>query len=127
MTLLVLLGSLIFSATATAEWNPRPTGYVLTEPSIVRSIEDGRVAVEKVKGLEARIDATEGALINIENQVRVISASLATAQTQVAQVPGLIKQVEADFAKTLKKEKAKSTGTGIVIGLFAAGAAALIF
>jgi len=83
--------------------------------------------VEKTKGLEARVEATEGALTNIQDQVKVISISLATAQTQVAQVPDLIKQVEADFAKTLKKEKGKSTTSGIVIGLFAAGAAALIF
>lgn len=126
-TLIVSLGSLIFSVTASGEWKPRPTGYVLEEPSIVGSVEDGRVMVEKTKGLEARVDATDEALERIEAQVKVISSALAEAQGQVAQVPDLIKQVEADFAKTLRKEKAKSTATGLTIGLIFGIGGALLF
>lgn len=113
-------------ATASGEWNARPTGYVLEEPSIVGSIEDGRVAVEKIKGQEARIEATENALIKIEEQVRIMSIAHAETQKELKQIPDLIKQVEADFAKTLRKEKAKSASSGLLIGLIAGVGGALL-
>lgn len=83
--------------------------------------------VEKTKGLEARVDATEEALMKIEDQVKIMSTAMAESQKQIEQIPDLIKQAEADFAKTLKREKAKSTTVGITIGLILGGAAALIF
>lgn len=126
-TLTVLLGSLMISATANGEWKAHPAGHTLSEPSIVGSIQDGRVLVEKTKGLEARVDATEEALMKIEDQVKIMSAAMAESQKQIEQIPDLIKKVEADFAKTLKREKAKSTTGGITIGLILGGAAALIF
>lgn len=124
--LIVLPVNLMSFATASGEWNARPTGYVLEEPSIVGSIEDGRVAVEKIKGQEARIEATENALIKIEEQVRIMSIAHAETQKELKQIPDLIKQVEADFAKTLRKEKAKSASSGLLIGLIAGVGGALL-
>ena len=83
--------------------------------------------VEKTKGLEARVEATEGALTNIEGKVRIISIALSEAQGQIKEVPNLIKQAEIEFAKTLRKEKAKSTSTGVIIGILVSAGAALLF
>lgn len=112
---------------ANAEWNARPVGYTLTAPSIVGSIEDGRTAIEKIKAQEAKIELTENALTKIENQVRIISVALSEAQGQIKEVPNLIKQAEVEFAKTLRKEKAKSAGTGAIIGILVGAGAALLF
>lgn len=114
-------------AQVSGEWKAKPIGYVLTEPSIVGSVEDGRNVVETVKGLESRIEATEKALERIEEQVRIGSVAQAQAQKEIKEIPNLLEKAEEDFKKTLRKEKAKSTGTGIVLGLLAAGGAMLLF
>ena len=127
MTLIVSLMSLMPCAQVSGEWKAKPIGYVLTEPSIVGSVEDGRNVVETVKGLESRIEATEKALERIEEQVRIGSVAQAQAQKEIKEIPNLLEKAEEDFKKTLRKEKAKSTGTGIVLGLLAAGGAMLLF
>jgi len=118
MTLIVLCLSLTPCA-ATGEWNARPTGYTLTEDSIVGSIEDGRKVVEKVKGMEGRIDLQDAALASMEERVRIVSLSLAEAQGQIAEVPDLLKKAETEFQTQITRERRRGTVAILVVAAVA--------
>ena len=49
------------------------------------------------------------------------------SQGQIKEVPNLIKQAEVEFAKTLRKEKAKSTSTGVIMDILVSTGATLLF
>lgn len=104
---------------ATGEWNARPTGYTLTEDSIVGSIEDGRKVVEKVKGMEGRIDLQDAALASMEERVRIVSLSLAEAQGQIAEVPDLLKKAETEFQTQITRERRRGTVAILVVAAVA--------
>ena len=118
MTLIVLCLSLTPCA-ATGEWNARPTGYTLTEDSVVGSIEDGRKVVEKVKGMEGRIDLQDAALASMEERVRIVSLSLAEAQGQIAEVPDLLKKAETEFQTQITRERRRGTVAILVVAAVA--------
>ena len=118
MTLIVLCLSLTPCA-ATGEWNARPTGYTLTEDSVVGSIEDGRKVVEKVKGMEGRIDLQDAALASMEEKIRIMSVSLAEAQGQIAEVPDLLKKAETEFQTQITRERRRGTVAILVVAAVA--------
>lgn len=118
MTLIVLCLSLTPCA-ATGEWRARPTGYTLTEDSVVGSIEDGRKVVEKVKGMEGRIDLQDAALASMEERVRIVSLSLAEAQGQIAEVPDLLKKAETEFQTQITRERRRGTVAILVVAAVA--------
>lgn len=110
MTLTALWLSLTPCA-ATAEWKALPRGSVLTEDSIVGSIEDGRRVVERTQSMAARIDLQDEALAAMEEKVRLMSVSLAEAQGKIAEVPELLRNAEEEFQKEIQRERRKGTVT----------------